>query len=627
MSDNWHFDVLTLLVSLIAFIATVVLTRCVIYIAHRFNWVCFPTDDRWHKHPTALMGGIAIFAGSTFALIVWDIESFPWFVWSGATLMFLTGLIDDLKSIKPSFKFAIQTLAAVWLIGGGYLFAPNWSLWIAVPLTIVWVVGITNAFNLLDNMDGLSAGISAIAAGILAIFLSILPDSDNELAPLAILGASLGFLVFNSQPARIFMGDCGSLFLGYTIAALTLTQYNIGSAGVFFVVSIPITLMAVPIFDTTLVSVVRLLAGRSIAKGGRDHASHRMVLLGLSERKAVLVLYCVSLFLGLSGLILYSISTGFFLSSFLFFIVGLAVFGVYLGSLNVYKSGEKAPSCSEDRSLFRQNALLRLGFVHKRLLTSILTDFLLIVASFSVAYYLRFEGRITPSQANFLLKALPLVISVKLVVFYLLGLYRSIWRHVGTMDVLRIFVASTIGSVLCAILILGITESPPMSWVTFVFDWILTINSVAGVRLVFRGLKQYFASQRREGLRVLLYGAGDTGELSLREIRYNKELGLYPIGFVDDEPSKRATTVQGVPILGNFGELVQLVNKHKINGVLITSTKLDDGLKRKVQELCQREGIVCKEFRINFTPIDIAASVSVAPANSTDTADIESLNK
>jgi len=166
---------------------------------------------------------------------------------------------------------------------------------VGIPFTFIWVIGITNAINLLDNMDGLAGGIVCITASIAGILNLMIGQLPIAYMAFAIAGASLGFLFYNFNPAKIFMGDCGSLFLGYLVAFFGVSiQQSSGSSSAILMLLVPISLMSIPIMDTTLVTIKRLLAGRRIDQGGRDHTSHRLVAMGLSEKKAVLILYFVS---------------------------------------------------------------------------------------------------------------------------------------------------------------------------------------------------------------------------------------------------------------------------------------------------------------------------------------------
>ena len=273
----------------LAFLAAVGLTPIVRWIARRAGWVAIPEAEKWHDTPTTLLGGIAIFVGGAVILTLsGGLSAFPVQVWGGAGLLFVAGLIDDLWGLGPVTKLAAQMAGAALVLSADLLFAPSAPVWVAGPLTVIWVLGLTNALNLLDAMDGVAASVAVLAAVFFAVVAGMQGLWGQAVAATVLAGATAGFLVFNVAPARIFMGDCGSLVLGYVLAVLGLGVQ--GTSGVTDSALIPVFILAVPIFDTTFVSITRLLRGESVTDGGTDHTMHRLVRLGWSERHAPLVL-------------------------------------------------------------------------------------------------------------------------------------------------------------------------------------------------------------------------------------------------------------------------------------------------------------------------------------------------
>lgn len=283
---------LALVAGLFAFAASVALTPLVRAIAWRLGAVAKPRADRWHARPTALGGGIAV--GLALAsVLAFDRE---WhgsvgFLLAGAMIMLVMGLADDVWHLRPWLKFSIQLLAALLLPLAGVRLDWTGIAMLDVLLTVAWIVGITNAVNLVDNMDGLASGLVGIAGASLCLVFVLHLQPAQARAAAAIAGAAAGFLVFNFKPASIFLGDVGTMFLGYTIAGLA-TYVGRGRPFHFAASSdILVLLLLVPIYDTAYVMVRRSLEGRSFWTGGRDHTSHGLVALGCSERRAVLTLY------------------------------------------------------------------------------------------------------------------------------------------------------------------------------------------------------------------------------------------------------------------------------------------------------------------------------------------------
>ncbi|MFP5236379.1 MAG: MraY family glycosyltransferase [Acidobacteriota bacterium] len=207
----------------------------------------------------------------------------------------LAGFLDDRRELTPTTKLILQFAAAVALISQGVIWRVSGVSIVDASLTALWIVGITNAFNLIDNMDGVCAGVTTLVAGAETVIAVKDGIGPHAILLALIAGANIGFLVFNHSPARIFMGDCGSLFNGFAMAWLSIPTASVSPGRPLLANLSPLLLLSYPIFDTVLVAVSRWKAGRSIFIGGRDHSSHRLVSLGLSERKAARVIWVLAL--------------------------------------------------------------------------------------------------------------------------------------------------------------------------------------------------------------------------------------------------------------------------------------------------------------------------------------------
>lgn len=287
---------------MVALIFTIISTAIVIKCANKYGFVVYPSEGRWHTKPTALLGGIAICFGFLIPVLTvyrdWQISYLLFVLCS--LFMFIVGLIDDLKPLKPKMKLVLQVVISSITVFAGFQLETGYGYFIDLIISIIWIVGITNAVNLIDNMDGFSTGISLIASLVIFSIALTFGHAFIMITSLALIGATSGFLVFNFNPAKIFMGDCGSLLLGYVLATLTLHIQSALDIKSTFIDAfyIPVFILAVPIFDTFLVMVDRKLHGKPIFQGGKDHSSHRLVYLLGSEKKAVLILYGLGIFFG-----------------------------------------------------------------------------------------------------------------------------------------------------------------------------------------------------------------------------------------------------------------------------------------------------------------------------------------
>ena len=301
-----------------------ILTRYVRNAATARGWVTAPSTER-HLHNTPLprLGGVAIFLAfvctiTVAMLISWRYPNLKTGFSLGllgtmlgpGVLIFLLGVYDDIRSVGPYFKFAVQGIAATMLFAGGLrildlpvLFGSHHFPWfVGLPLTILWVVAITNAFNLIDGLDGLAAG-SALFSTLVVFVVAVVSQSPIvSLMSLALAGATLGFLRFNFNPATIFLGDCGSQFIGFMLAALALRGAQ--KAPTIIAVAIPVVSFGLPILETTLSVVRRLISGRPVFTADREHIHHKLLQQGLSHRQVVIVLYAVSALFALLSLFL-----------------------------------------------------------------------------------------------------------------------------------------------------------------------------------------------------------------------------------------------------------------------------------------------------------------------------------
>jgi UDP-GlcNAc:undecaprenyl-phosphate GlcNAc-1-phosphate transferase len=508
-----------------------------------------------------------------------------------ATWVSLWGLWDDRRPLPPIAKLLAQITAAAILAAGGIQVAMRLPDWANVALTVLWVVGITNAFNLLDNMDGLSAGVAFIAALFTFLFLVSSPGAASLATVLlmtaSFLGALLGFLVYNFNPASIFMGDAGSLFIGFVMACLMTT----GGAGqavgdpvtnLLSVIAIPILIVFIPIVDTGFVSFMRKLFRRPISQGGKDHSSHRMVAIGLSERKAVSVLYGFSVASGLIALAIRHLDVSFTLVLIAFYLLFVLFFWIYLGRVKVYT--EKSILSEESAKGFTP---ILVQITYRRRLFEVLLDGVLISVSYYTAYLLRFEGDVE-ANFDFFLKSLPILLACQTFSFYIMGVYRGVWESTGVKDLIGYVKAVTVGTVMPMLILLFIYRFESFSRAVFVIYWGVMLLLVSLSRLSFRLLDEGVRLPSRKGDRALIYGAGIGGQFALKEIQSNPDLGLQPVGFLDDNPRLRGRKIKGYPVFGGGESLGEIVRAHDIKTIIVSFKRAGAEKASDIKTLCDR---------------------------------------
>lgn len=299
----------------VAFIASFTATPLVKKLAQRVGAMDIPGEKRRvHDHPIPRMGGLAIFAGFILAVLLFaDIDVQIRGILIGCVIIAATGAADDIVSLSPWTKLVLQTAAALAAVLSGvrievlmnpvfwsqsnYLILNQFS----IPVTLIWIVAITNSVNLIDGLDGLAVGVSAISSFTMLIIALLVSDANVALILAALLGSCVGFMPYNLNPAKIFMGDTGALLLGYVLSTVSV----LGLFKFYAVVSfaVPLLALAVPLMDTVFAIVRRVLKGHSPFHPDRGHFHHRLIDMGLSQKQAVAILYAVSAVLGASAVI------------------------------------------------------------------------------------------------------------------------------------------------------------------------------------------------------------------------------------------------------------------------------------------------------------------------------------
>jgi len=576
-------------------------------LALRLGRVAQPRADRWHQSPVALLGGVAISVSLLAGAAVFGVLGDAPVLVICAALMFLVGLVDDLIRLKPATKLIAQIALGSALLFFEYRVRWVDSVTLDMLLTLVWVVGMTNAFNLLDNMDGLCAGIALIVGA--ALLIDLLPGSSGQAFVSArylslLLGATAGFLVYNLYPASIFMGDSGSLLIGFSFAAVTL---SVGDAGpgrdLLSIVVAPVLVLMIPIFDTTLVTVSRILSGRSAAQGGRDHSSHRLVAIGLSERRAVAVLWLLAAIGGATGIAVEYVNQSWAAPAAVLFLVGMALFAAYLAGIRVY---------DESDVLVRERRLtpIIVNFMYKRRVAEVLLDFCLVALAYYFSYRLRFEDPedFLNNFANFT-RSLPVVLAAQLLAFFIVGVYRGTWRHFGMMDTVVVAKGVFLGVTSAELVILYVYRFFSYSRTVFAIYAVLLLLAVTLSRASFRLVGEYIQRRQTTGRRVVVYGAGDGGMLAMRELQSPAD-SVRLLGFIDDDPGKIGISFHGFPVLGNFETLRGLIFDGGIEQVVIGARSLDRNRLLELRTLCARHGVALTRLMLGLEELVVVTSES-----------------
>ena len=299
-----------------ALIVSFLMTPLVKTFAYKVGAIDVPKDNRrMHKVPIPRLGGLAIFVGFMVSTLLFnEIDMQMRGILLGSVIIVLLGVVDDITPLPAMLKFVVQIIAAMVPISHGVVIQalsnPNVfsesAYWVhgglSFPITILWIVGITNAVNLIDGLDGLANGVSAICAATMLIIALLVADSSVALAMAALVGACVGFMPYNTNPAKMFIGDTGATFLGFILATMSIQGLFKFYALISF--AVPFLILGLPIFDTAFAMIRRIAKGQSPMKPDRSHVHHRLIDMGLNQKQAVATLYCISAILGMSAVVL-----------------------------------------------------------------------------------------------------------------------------------------------------------------------------------------------------------------------------------------------------------------------------------------------------------------------------------
>jgi UDP-GlcNAc:undecaprenyl-phosphate GlcNAc-1-phosphate transferase len=536
-----------------------------------------------------MLGGMAIFAGVLIGVLsgATELSSQGVGLLLGSAFLLAVGAFDDRYAFRPQAKLIAQILGACIVVGFGVGFQVRPVQYFNAVVSILWIVAIINAINLMDNMDGLAPGVSLVGAVFLAYQLA--GSQRPEASPLAaaLAGSLGGFLLFNFPPARIFMGDAGSLSVGLLLSGLSLSSGLLyeKKLGALSVLLGPALVLAVPLLDVLLVSVTRLLRGQPISQGGRDHSSHRLMTLGLSERKTLLVFYA---FAAAAGLVGSQLAGGGSLLKAMLLVplswIPLGLFFAWLAKVKVVAREEKPEGAIG----------LLLGWVFKRRMTEIFMDLVLAFAAFCLAYGLRFDFHVEEVYRMQIGRSVPWVLGLTISTLHAFGVYGGMWEHYGIRDIFRMGKAVGTAVLLCvaiAVLLFRFDEYPRS---VFPLYGALLFLALLAARSSFHLFE--LALVNKGDRRTLIYGTGPRALSAYALITAEQGRGAVA-GFIDD--GKGLSKLQGLPVYSIEG-LRALNGRCPHDMVLICSRSENPEVPQALQEHVVKNGIALRRFEITY---------------------------
>ena len=572
-----------------------------------------PGERKIHSAPVPRLGGLAVLISAAVVLFALrTVKPFDHLLNSrllvglaiGILPVLAISILDDIRPLSPLPKLLAQIAAAVIaVISFGIRLGPDVHLfgkvihlgWWAVLISIVWIVGVTNAFNLIDGLDGLSAGLALISSLSLA-GVSLLQSSYGVAAvALVVAGALVGFLPFNVYPARMFLGDSGAASIGYILACIAVGGISPRvSAGMAILV--PVVVLGLPIADT-LISICRRVVRRmanaesfNILEGDRQHIHHRLLELGLHQKDAVLILYVIGIVL--SGCAIGSM----FLTSQSAALLLLTIMAASFVGISRLGYDEFA--------LIRRGVMLRYydAPVLRMSLFVVFIDLALSVAALYGAIVLKYDDFEITATRNLARSLLPLLPAITLTVFCAFRVYWRTWRTAGLSELLRPLAASfTAGAAAWLICRISLLEPRPPTF--FVLYALVLGVAAVGARASYRLLHEWSrraATDRSDAMPVAIYTAGVRGAMALQNLLSNEGYGMRPVGFIDDDPKKAGKYVKGYRVFGSLDDLPEVIARERVKAVIVASERIDPERLIKANEMCRTAGTALLSFNVNF---------------------------
>jgi len=564
--------------------------------ARRFGITATPWSPEGFGTRTPVMGGVPIVGAIVLTLLA--LGDLPAWLACSSIVLLAIGVIDDRFVLNPRQKLFTEIVVAtavVLILPRGAAYTP-WPL-IDTLAVIFWLVAATNAYNLVDGLDGLAAGVGIVASLAIAIAAWLQGATALSLQALVISASLAGFLVYNFHPASIFMGDGGALPIGLMLGALAIQVGSLPANSRLTKYVVPALIMLVPLVDTTIVTVTRIATGRGISRRGLDHSHHRLLQLGLSQRATAVIGWCFAA-IGAGCAVAASVLPHAYLLSALPFIaaiVGVIVLFMMDITFDSYPPGIAYGSV-------RGLARFALSLGYRRRLVEVALDGVLIAGAVFGAFLIRQDFKIDDTQTLAILALLPWIWGCTYAGFLFAGVYRGMWRYAGLSDSVRFAMGALLAGVL--IMMASPLMGSKMPFATALLYVIVVFNLLAGSRLSFRLIRKGLARLALPNARVLVVGAGRIGAAAAQYLSSEHSETRHLVGFVDDDEFKIGKLVQGAEVLGSIEDLDRIYAANRFDVILIAAPSLREERRELVRLFSDKRSIRVHNFSITLEEIE-----------------------
>lgn len=511
-------------------------------------------------------GGISIVVGIVASLAA--TASLSWWLLLGVPGLFAVGLMDDARAMAPRQKFIWQLTIIVFatiVFLPRYEFTPSPALNLAI--TIFWLAATTNAFNLIDGLDGLAAGVGIVSAAAIALAAMAHGSAAVAISALVVCASLGGFLVHNFSPASIIMGDAGALPLGFLLGVLALEGGRLATNSSLTIWVFPVLVMLVPLLDTAVVMVTRTTTGKTIAWRGLDHVHDRLLSLGLNDRQVAIAAWLSAIFAATCAVEATRLPHANLVVSLPFFALAAAVIALFTIDLTFDTA---APV--EAHGSLRGMARLILSLSYRRRLAEGILDLLVISAAYCGAVALRVDFNLNAQVMHSIAAGMPWIVVLTYSAFIATGVYRGIWRHISLADLVRLMSGGALAAILIAIAsnFLPIRHSGSIA----VIYAILLGNLLVATRSSFALLRKFINSQASVADRVLVVGAGAAGAMAANFVLQTRPRTARLVGFVDADIFRLGKMVEGLRVLGSPENLGQIFERKPFTEILVADPDL-----------------------------------------------------
>ncbi len=561
-----------------------------------------------------LLGGSAIIAALLVTLAIFG-RLPSWMIVAGLSLLLL-GLVDDILALKPLQKIIAQVAvaAAVVVLHRHTTFTP-WPM-LDSFLVMLWLLGTTNAYNLVDGLDGLAGGTGVVVCAAVAATGWLHHSPALVCWSLALGGGLAGFLLYNFHPASVFMGDSGALPIGLILGVFALSGGGLAHNSRVTRYIYPILVLALPLLDTAIVSVTRLATGNPISRRGLDHSHHRLLHLGLSTRLVVGVCWMVAA-AGAAGAVVMTILPHCYLVATLPIVVLVfAVLGLFMMDLTFETS---APGVAY--GYLQGLAGFILSIAYRRRLVEVILDFALISGAYFGAFLLRHDFKINDLTLAIMMHSLPWVMAPTYAMFAAAGVYRGMWRYAGLSELIRFANGAVLAG--AAIVVLNHFVALPTSGSIIALYVILLFNFLVATRMSFRALRKGIHRLTDPRKRVLIVGAGTSAAIAARWMFSGQNRDLRLVGFVDDDAFKLGKLVHGHRVLGSLKDLERVIRRRPFDQIMLAAESLAEDRLAMVRRFADAHRIAVSRFTIQIDEVEGAAAEYVL---SNGTSSLESVS-